>query len=470
MTLFKNLFLVCISIVIPLFPISFLPHTYPYLCTHEYEFFLKNLCFNFQKSEFKSFENSSQLEHMKHNFLWYLKIPSINIISFDNSLQSGSLHNIPLWKLGNRQGKGIKIAVLDTNVSTSQISIISRLQKNHHESFLRKSSANLNTVDSFNCFNKDIEDSKKRLQYINPKIYISKDVFEKNHGLNSIFCIQQIAPAVEIIPIHVLDDHGLADIASLLGGIQKAVEAKADILHMGLRIQNIDTEDPIFQKICKQLVNFCFVVIAAGNKDTQSNQQLFMNYEQSNRIISVGAFKKEGNLYPACGFSESWLPYGPQVLMPGQDITCPVWVEKINDFLWTPIDGTSIAAALMSGCLALFLSECELKLTNKQMRYLVQACCDQQTAWEKKSLWGTLNVSKLLFTVNVLQDLSKKITFKKSSRFFEIVVDKVLLSISLDNVNVKTKKSYTQFLFDKKIDSDLAILVEHSIKHIKEFL
>lgn len=389
---------------------------------------------------------SFRIQNMQKDFLWHLKIPTLSILSKSSET------------LNFNFGKNIKIAILDTknnNFSEKQLNFIDKNFKLKKNSNFNQKSLNLNQ-NLF--FDQTVESSLKNL----PKLDLEKGFFPdfiiKNHSACSSVCIHQIAPKAEIIFIPVLNDQGYASKESLLHGLYTALSLHVDIVHLGLTVKELSKDNPVDQELLQVCQKCPCLVIASGNYASRINPL------STTSFFSVAAFDQQ-HLIPA--FSQYQELTKSNFAMPGVDIVVP-----LHHLFAIKITGTSFAAALMTGCLAYLLSLPETQRVNMyQLKYILQKSCvmlhkDQWCRWIN---FGTPDMKQCIFSLKVLYRLRLVLSDKKFTKNFIKIVDYIVEKRKEDNFLVKNKKSYAHKRPSKKFDSNLRILVEHSINMTKEF-
>lgn len=446
-------FIFSMHIVFFLEAIQFPITQYQYLSLQEFERLKSQDCLDVSKYEQ---QDHLRLKLMHQNLCWHLKIPTLQILS---SYQNEKPEN------------KIKIAILDTQivdfakssarptVNCFNLKCDSVRDKNltfgERRSFFDQTSG----IDLKNLFNRDIED------------LLFRGFFEKYHGSFLSILIDQIAPSTEIVSIPILNEQGTACKKSLCIGLHKAIDLQVDIILLALKVCNIDQQDNDDQELLSLLSRCPYIVCAAGN-DGQSCHKLSYPACLDTIFFSVGAFGKEDKQYRICDFSQSEKNVGPHFVMPGKDIACPIFVESLDNYVIVNVSGTSMAAALMAGCLALFLQNGGNLLSQQQLEYLVEKTSIflHEDQWDGKVNFGTINMPTGLFVLKVLQKIMTKISGKKFERNFKQIVHQILRNLVMDNFFCKNKIVYARNRFSKKIDSKLSLLVEHSINEEKESL
>ncbi|HSW76083.1 MAG TPA: S8 family serine peptidase [Candidatus Saccharimonadales bacterium] len=412
----KKLFLLFLKILISqsIHSFNFFPENISYCSSEEYELLMQGIKFENP--------NDARIQNISKDFLWHLKIPTacppkpkakagsgraagemkIPIAG----LVSDSNSKILLWDLAPKEGKDIKIAVLDTKINLNHCQNSDNFQ-------------NKNKIDQGETILIDRSKYQKNqnlLSELMKKKYFSQKYLIKNHGELTCNIITQLAPQVTIIPICIMGDDGYTDIKSLQNGLQQALDINVDILHLGLKITDNISENKELQTL---LQKFSYVVAAAGN-DYACVKKVGYPACLPN-VLSVGAFEYKDNKYQVCQFSQWQENIGPQFLMPGHRILCPLWIDEIQDYIFIHTSGTSMAAALMTGFLALCLAEFKDDFTKDQMIQVMKKCSKKiHNTSDKKVLFSTVNMRKTITTLKSLQIIKKRSPFSFKKTFVKL--------------------------------------------------
>lgn len=236
------------------------------------------------------------------------------------------------------------------------------------------------------------------------------------HGTGVAGVIAQIAPKATILPIRVLAANGSGDASVVANAIKYAVAAGARIINLSLGTVGFDCD---LQTVLSQNVpESVFVVISAGNNGTMqipypaatsklSPNSYYANdpilkaavlacgvtssqsTNLTNRTIGVGSVSTL-NLDQKSGFST----FGKYIEMfaPGEGIYVPVPGDLLGS--WS---GTSFAAPMVSGALALAASETLKPTVTMQMlgRYVSSTADSIEVANPKFAGLGYLGLGRL---------------------------------------------------------------------------
>jgi subtilisin family serine protease len=229
------------------------------------------------------------------------------------------------------KGRGIRVAVIDTGMAE------------HHEGL---KSSNEDLVQSqmgwnFGDNNKDLSDPTQ-------------------HGTTVGGLIADrvvgVAPEVKIIPLKVINTDYKIDEASVIAAIHYAIEKKIPIINISLGKSFISSSLQFALTEAEQ--KGILIVAAAGNQGRSCEEyKQFPAAQKSSIILSVGAtLINELNPFQIAPYSN----YGECVALaaPGGDLSeglwAPVWHNSQS--FYQPVNGTSMAAPLVSGAAAIVKS------------------------------------------------------------------------------------------------------------------
>ncbi|MFA5999032.1 MAG: S8/S53 family peptidase [Candidatus Babeliales bacterium] len=434
---------------------NFFPENISYCSRQEYESLMQGVQFQNQ--------DDLRIQNISKDFLWHLKIPTVGLLCKN---QQNNNQELLLWDLAPKKGHGIKIAVLDTKINS---------QEKHFDQFScnqRQKTGNFGNSNKIEpgetIFDYQLAGRKNQnhLTQLMKKNNFFQKTLIKNHGNLTCGIIRQFAPDAVIIPISIMDDDGGTDIKSLRQGLQRAFDMHVDIVHLGLKIADDLCDKHLENKeLVTLLQKFSYVVVAAGN-DCASMKKVAYLASLPNILFSVGAFDSK---YQVCCFSQWQECKGPNFLLPGHRILCQLWIDEIQDYIFVHTSGTSMASAMMTGFLALLLSEFGPVFTREQIEQVIKSCSKKlYDQWDKKVIFGTVDMRKTFITLKSLQQIIKKVSACFYKKKFLKIVDAIKENSDFDNKNVNSFNSYASVSFRKKIDRDLYILVKDSNYLIKE--
>ncbi|WP_214818879.1 S8 family peptidase [Exiguobacterium sp. s131] len=228
-------------------------------------------------------------------------------------------------------GKGVSIAILDTGIDSSH--------------------KDLNIKYSYSLVEKTVGDD------------------DNGHGTNMAGIINAqinsigitgIAPLADIYSIKVLDKMKSGSYSTVIEGIEWAIANEIDIILMSLGSTSSDLG--LENKIKEAHDSGIVIVSAVGNYGYEGEGEHVAYPAKYSSVISVGATTKENSRW----FNSS---QGSEidVMAPGEDILTTALQNK-----YSYVDGTSVAAAFVTGGIALLLesdpllSPDELKLLLKR--------------------------------------------------------------------------------------------------------
>lgn len=166
------------------------------------------------------------------------------------------------------------------------------------------------------------------------------------HGSAVAGIILQVAPNVTLLPIRVLRPDGAGDLTNVAAAIDWAIRQDAKLINLSLG------SDADF-KTLKEMVKYCkkrdvALVASAGN---QGDDEIEFPARYKKEVVSVGSVDR-------FDIKSSFSAYGKELelLAPGENIYTPAPEQHMA--AWS---GTSFAAPIVTGALALALGEPELR-------------------------------------------------------------------------------------------------------------
>ncbi len=212
------------------------------------------------------------------------------------------------------------------------------------------------------------------------------------HGTNVAGIIRQIAPEATILPIRVLAPDGRGYISDLIVAIEHALAAGADIINLSLGMSG--RNEALSAVVSRATQQGVFVVMAAGNSGGEvvfpASESLEPNLPGHQLRLTVTSVNSSDE---RSGFAAFGFPVG--LAAPGEGIWGPAPERSIA--AWT---GTSMAAPMASGALALALGEQArlnvpaLKLVERLSSSGADLYTDANRSYEQ---WQQLGASRLDF-------------------------------------------------------------------------
>lgn len=254
-------------------------------------------------------------------------------------------------------GKGVRVAVLDTGV------------------FLH-------------------EDIRNNVAYFGDYVSHRKNAYDDNgHGTHvaGILCGRDgMAPGAELIAIKILNHKGDGYTKHALSAIDwviqnhKRYEIRILNFSMGYMPGAEETmQIALMDKLDELWENGVIVITAAGNNGPKENSVTVPGI--SRKVITVGALEKEygGRGPTACCIVK------PEILAPGSNISS----LSNRSGAYELKSGTSMAAPIVSGALALLLEKCK-DLRPVEVKMMLYDTVRRQK--EKNYAWGLLDVDNLM--------------------------------------------------------------------------
>jgi subtilisin family serine protease len=225
------------------------------------------------------------------------------------------------------RGRGVKVAVLDTGVDRTHPLLVGHLLPGY------------DFVDD--------DDNPSEVGDVNNGPY--------GHGTHVAGLIALVAPDAEIIPIRVLDSHGIGNVWVLAEALAYAVDHGATVINLSLStLRKTNLLSSVLNRACSDFpdagdassplpgANYDVVVVAAaGNRGAQINE--YPAAENINGLLAVAATTEADQLANFSTYG-SWI----KVAAPGDAIISTVPGGQFGT--WR---GTSMAAPLTAGEVAL---------------------------------------------------------------------------------------------------------------------
>lgn len=256
-------------------------------------------------------------------------------------------------------------------------------------------------------------------------VYGRKDSYDDNgHGTHVCGIIagdgklskgryRGIAPGACLVAGKILDRYGNGDVASLINGLRWILELseKRHIDMINISIGMSDIRDIKKLTEVQELVDEVWrrgilIVCAAGNNGPKTGSLSRLCY--TNKIISVGCH--DGAFYQnnskSCQFYSARGEYStrkPDLVAPGTEIiSCSNQYDirsRSNRFPvakpYVSKSGTSMATAIVSGCLALYIQKHGVQPPDYLRKKLLENCQDLQEIYCMQG-WGMVNIGRML--------------------------------------------------------------------------
>ncbi len=236
-----------------------------------------------------------------------------------------------------------------------------------------------------------------------------------------------IAPHCNLMMIKALRSDGeVSDRSTVIRGIKQAYKLGAEILNLSLKIDDqLDTTAPDIIELQTILGKIPYVVASSGNavqKEFGIYQSGIEGYPAKFPVIpfDVGAFSfykdKDGNYHcPIADISQYQESIGPKFVMPGHNIlSCGLVPNQKEDSMYVFMQGTSAAAPMISGALALILGEFKDVFGKDERNLFLKVCytsgiyMHNTNDWKQKTLLGTLDIRTALFTLHILKKIQER--------------------------------------------------------------
>ena len=221
--------------------------------------------------------------------------------------------------VATRLGAGVKVAVIDTGIDLNHPAFAGKLAPNYEW--------------------KDFVDGDNYPQEVGGPNY--------GHGTGVADIIVQVAPNVTILPIRVLGPDGAGDTTDVVAAIDYAVQRGADIINLSLGTEG---EEKALKEVVKYARKQDVLIVASAGNDPR--KEILYPAMQRGEVLGIGSINRydEISTFSAHGKNLSLMAPGEQIYTaaPGQSVS-----------YWS---GTSFAAPIVSGAVALALGEPDVKV------------------------------------------------------------------------------------------------------------
>ena len=307
----------------------------------------------YEPAKFMEFlvENDNEFGVYKNVTLKSPTYPDSRMLEVEEPFMGSSMDWLGVRPDRNDAGKGVKVAIIDTGVDTSHVSL----------SGIK--------ITEISLLNED--DSHGNLGH--------------GTGITSVIAGQTedfvgIAPSTEILSVRVLNESGEGDSFTVAKGIVEAVDQGADIINLSLG--GMDSSIVMDNAIEYAKLNNVLMVSAVGNEGVQG-----VSFPARHKdVVAVASVDAKSRV-------STFSNYGDEV-----DIAAPgvgvitAWEE--NEFIH--FSGTSIATAFVTGALASELSYSSLEDKEDALNALYANADEAEKPG--KDIWagrGVLNVRRL---------------------------------------------------------------------------
>ena len=237
-------------------------------------------------------------------------------------------------------------------------------------------------------------------QDTDPSDVSSPDGALYGHGTAVASLVLQVAPEARILPIRVLNATGEGTVKNLAAGVDWAVKQGVQVINVSAAA-GVDNE--LSLALERAAAQGIYVTLAAGN---EGFQQVAYPARNSTRDSVLGQYSvNAGAVSPDMALAD-WSNYGTslELAAPGVDLA-----TAVPNGEYAVVNGTSFAAPVLSGTLALALGESYNPTLKGQLALMMNATATDITPANrrltrgKSSVLGNGVVNVWLFMKKVLQ-------------------------------------------------------------------
>ena len=184
------------------------------------------------------------------------------------------------------------------------------------------------------------------------------------HGTAVAGVVLQVAPLAKVMPLRILDSDGVGDTDDLILAIDWAINNGADVINISLG--STEASKPVERVLMKAKNNEVAVVASAGNSGddnvTFPANRAVKGDKFKKVLVSVGSVNADDEKSTFSTYDKD----GVETVAPGESVLTTYPDEQV--IYWS---GTSFAAPMVSGALALALGEPTLDKKVKELPELV---------------------------------------------------------------------------------------------------
>lgn len=209
---------------------------------------------------------------------------------------------------------------------------------------------------------------------------------------------QGIAPGAELISLKVLDKNGNGKREQVIGGIQWVIHHSREYR---IRIMNISVgsmregsrqDQKLVESVEQAWDHGIVVVCAAGNLGPEP--YTITAPGNSRKVITVGMSEEKQNRYSGCGPTFACV-CKPDLVAPGSQIrSCNAFYSGHKNY-YCQKSGTSMATPMVSGAIALLLEK-EPWLTNVEVKMRLKESAKNLGMDRNRQGWGQPDIPALL--------------------------------------------------------------------------
>lgn len=339
-----------------------------------------------------SYQVQQAITNKQSKLLWHQWFPSVGLRqpAMEVPLFCPSSSLLTLHELAPRQGKGIKVAFIDTGVAAFQgnegMPYHNDLKLNPEVLTWKTNIIGPTPLPTVSCY-------KSYLAYI------------AGHGTHTMGIVAAkgpffvgFAPQATNFMIKACHDNGTTTVQNLIRALELAIFYKADIVNISLKINNGYLDQVTKKTIEALFLKIPYIVIPAGNESENILATL------KGVTFSIGAFDYDV-ISKTCTLP-NFVMYPthkkPLLLAPGVDIlSTGIAPDKIEG-VYVVADGTSASAACITGFLALLLGEIGIDCDKDVIMRLIKESSfflEDTPYWRNASAWGVIDMRKALWTV-----------------------------------------------------------------------
>lgn len=314
-------------------------------------------------------------------------------------------HQFTLWELAPNKGRGVSIGIIDTAIGPNPDLMFAYQTIN----LVPKIEGSVTTA------------GEPKLSHGSHTMGIISGIDDggENRSPSQDTGISGLAPNATITLLNAFEN-GKSSKNMLTRALEEAHRQNIDIVNMGLKIaESINLDDQSTKELERAIGHIPYTVTAAGNSGTSH-----LSYPAKFPCVTfdVGAFKYKDNAYPIFEVSQHEEGIGPLFVAPGYNILSSGYPDN-DQATYVFMGGTSTAAPIMTGFVALMLGEFKDTFTKPQLLAVVYTSgffMHDTQSWKSHSLLGTLDMRTALFVLhclNYIRDHYPDVDFADKAQF-----------------------------------------------------
>lgn len=258
---------------------------------------------------------------------------------------------------------------------------------------------------------------------------------------NTDIGILGLAPEAHAFMIKAFEDNGESRKSTLIAAIKKALMHNAEIINFSLKVaDDLDMTSKSTQLLKSMVDRVPYMVSSSGNNGDPHKPNYKGKIESyparfASVPFGVGAFGYKNNIAYIAPFSQYEPGVGPLFVAPGVDILSAGLIPGQDfDSAYVFMSGTSMAASIMSGFVALMLGEFKQLFSREQLLkvcYTSSFKLHNNKEWQEKVILGVLDMRTALFILHAFNNFQQTISKRNLTFNIDLKFDQLIEAIRL---------------------------------------